>query len=334
MDNSVGIRSKAHEKSELLTDIQRDHGGGIDAARLAFGGARIGWADLSTGINPQPYPLPTFAAEVWTALPDTAAMDALCAAARQFWNVPPAAAIMAAPGASALIAQIPALRAPGRVHIPAPTYNEHAAAFALQGWHAGGADRADAQVVVNPNNPTGAVWSAQNLPVASPALTIIDESFCDVWPDRSLIQLSRHEGTLVLKSFGKFWGLAGLRLGFAIGDPELVARLRALLGPWAVSGPAMQVGAAALQDASWADSTRQRLAHDSERLDALMVKAGAKVEGGTPLFRLYHVDAAADWQNRLAQHHIWSRVFPYNSNWLRLGLPHPLHWPRLEAALA
>jgi len=334
MDNSVGARSKTCEKSGLLTGFQRDHGGGIDAARAAFGGARIGWADLSTGINPLPYTVPAFGQDVWTALPDTSAMEELCSAARRFWNVPQEAAIVATPGASSIIAQIPTLCARGCVHIPAPTYNEHAAAFEMHGWKAGTAKEANAQVVVHPNNPTGALWTAQTLPAAAPALTVIDESFCDVCPEQSLITLSDRKGTLVLKSFGKFWGLAGIRLGFAIGDPALIEQLRARLGPWAVSGPALRVGAVALDDLSWADQTRQRLARDSDRLDRLMVNAGASVEGGTPLFRLYRVDAALDWQTRLARHHIWSRVFPYNPQRLRLGLPHPLHWSRLEAALA
>lgn len=317
-----------------MTGFQRDHGGGIDAARAAYGGERIGWVDLSTGINPQPYSVPAFDQGVWTALPDTAAMTRLCEAARHFWKVPSDAAIVAASGASAIIAQIPTLCPQGCVHIPAPTYNEHAAAFEMHGWQTGDADDAQAQVVVHPNNPTGTLWSATTLPVATPALTVIDESFCDVCPEQSLIALSAREGTLVLKSFGKFWGLAGIRLGFAIGDPALIERLNARLGPWAVSGPALHVGAAALGDPSWAGETRRRLARDSDRLDALMANAGAALEGGSPLFRLYHVDDAAAWQTRLARHHIWSRIFPYNPHWLRLGLPHPLHWPRLEAALA
>lgn len=128
-------------------------------------------------------------------------------------------------------------------------------------------------------------------------------------------------GTLILKSFGKFWGLAGLRLGFVIGDPALVARLGQMLGPWPVSGPALHIGAAALRDGAWAEAMRARLATDATRLDTMMTEAGAQIVGGTPLFRLYEVDDAQAWQERLAQHHIWTRVFPYNPRWLRLGLP-------------
>jgi cobalamin biosynthetic protein CobC len=308
---------------------QRDHGGGIDAAVARHGGTRAAWLDLSTGINPVPYPLPRLDPEVWTALPDRAAEAALVTSARRCWQVPAGAEVLAAPGASSLIARLPALRVPGRVQIPAPTYNEHAAAFAAHGWHRA-EERADAKVLVHPNNPTGHWYAPSD--VDAP-LTVIDESFADVAPDRSLVGLADRDGVLVLKSFGKFWGLAGLRLGFAIGPPGLIAPLREMLGPWPVSGPALAVGATALDDADWQARTRRRLEEDAARLDALMHSAGAEVAGGTPLFRLYRVAKAADWQARLARHHIWSRVFPYSDSYLRLGLPAPEGWPRLESAL-
>lgn len=306
----------------------RDHGGGIDGARARWGGARADWLDLSTGINPEPYPLPVLPPDAWTALPDRAAQQALEDSARRFWAVPERAAVLAAPGASALIARIPALRPPGTVRIPGPTYNEHAAAFRAGGWTVG--ENGEAVVVVNPNNPDGRLWSAAEIDAP---FAVIDESFADTDPGLSLIAESDRPGRIVLKSFGKFWGLAGLRLGFAIGDPALVARLEDMLGPWPVSGPALAIGAAALSDAPWAVATRARLRADADRLDRLMIGAGAGVEGGTPLFRLYRVDDAAAWQDRLARHRIWSRLFPYSAHWLRLGLPGPSGWDRIESAL-
>lgn len=321
------------KESGLLTDNERDHGGGLDAAIHEYGGERIGWIDLSTGINPHPYPVAQLPFDAWTALPDKLAQSHLTAAARRFWNIPDDAAVIAASGASALIAQLPQIVPQGLVHIPAPTYNEHAAAFEASGWTMTDSPEATAQVVVHPNNPDGRVWTQDALPVRDATLTIIDESFCDVSPGHSLIALAGHEGTVVLKSFGKFWGLAGLRLGFLAGDPELVNHLSDRIGPWAVSGPALHLGTQALNDQNWAISTRQRLAEDAARLDACMQIAGAKCVGGTTLFRLYKVDDAPQWQTKLARHHIWSRTFPYAPNWLRLGLPHTLHWPRLEAAL-
>lgn len=308
----------------------RDHGGGLDAAIATYGGTRPEWIDLSTGINPIPYPLPQFSASDWTALPDTAAQTALLTAARDFWTVPDGADILAAPGASALIARIPALAPAKRVAIPQPTYNEHAAAFQAQGWEVSGDDTATARVLVHPNNPDGRIWTAGDI---TAQLTVIDESFCDVMPQASLVALADRPGVVVLKSFGKFWGLAGLRLGFAIAHPDTIAVLKDLTGPWAVSGPALTTGTAALRDTDWADATRARLAQDAARLDQLIISRGAEIVGGTDLFRLYNVKNATDWQARLAQNWIWSRIFPYSDTYLRLGLPPQDGWARLEAAL-
>lgn len=308
---------------------QRDHGGGIDAAAAKWGGQRQDWVDLSTGINPVPYDIADFPADSWTALPDRAAFDALELAARRFWSIPDDASVLAAPGASSIIAQLPAILKGTSVAITKPTYNEHEAAFLANGWQPT-TGSADVGVVVHPNNPDGRIWAEHELKTQT---QIIDESFCDVTPDLSHMLLAKKPGTVILKSFGKFWGLAGLRLGFAIGDPDIIAKLATQLGPWQVSGPALDIGARALADTDWASNARSRLATDAIRLDALMTHAGAQALGGTDLFRLYRTNNAQDWQDRLAQNQIWSRIFPYSDHWLRLGLPAPSDWDRLEAAL-
>ncbi len=308
---------------------KRDHGGGIDAAAARWGGTRADWIDLSTGINPVPYPVPTLTGDVWTALPDAAAFARFESAARAFWSVPDTAHMVVASGASALIAAMPTLASKGPVHIPAPTYNEHAASFDAYGFRSGSAATSPTHVYVHPNNPDGRTWPT---PKAS-ALTIIDESFCDTLPEASRISEAGQDGVVVLKSFGKFWGLAGLRLGAFFGAKEQADTLRSRIGPWAVSGPALAIGAEALSNLAWAEWTRARLAHDANRLDVLMTRAGATVAGGTTLFRLYDVDDAAAWQERLAQSKIWSRIFPYSDSWLRLGLPASDGWKRLEQAL-
>ena len=307
----------------------RDHGGGLDAAMAAHGGTRADWLDLSTGINPVPYPLPALPDHAWTALPDRAATEALLLVARTFWHVPGDAEVIPAPGLSALIARLPhALGAP-RIRIPGPTYNEYAASFGQAGVPL--ADDPDAPIVaVHPNNPDGRLWPADRLP----SVAVLDESFCDTTPSESHVARTSRPGTIVLKSFGKFWGLAGLRLGFAILSPgPMATRLRDALGPWPVSGPALAIGTAALNDPAWAEATRARLAQDSARLDALLTARGAKVVGGTTLFRLYEVPDALAWHDRLARAHVLSRVFPYSQTWLRLGLPAPSRWAQLEAAL-
>lgn len=315
-------------------DGQPDHGGGVDAAAAQYGGARGTWIDLSTGINPIPWPVPAFPAQAWTALPDEAAQKRLLAAARSFWKVPDQAVILAAPGASALIARMPAIAPAGSVAIPGPTYNEHARAFRAAGRRVTEDPGAEIRVIVHPNNPDGRLW-----PAPQGGFTVIDESFCDVTPGESHIALAARPGCIILKSFGKFWGLAGLRLGFAIGHPETLCPpgqpgMAALLGPWPVSGPALEIGAAALSDTAWAETARQRLARDGARLDGLMLGRGARPAGGTSLFRLYDVPDAAAWQAALARRQIWTRIFPYSATWLRLGLPGgETDWARLAAAL-
>lgn len=305
---------------------KRDHGGGLDAAVATYGGVRSKWLDLSTGINPEPYPVGEIGADAWTALPDQGAMDRLLRAARAFWNVPDSAAIVAANGASAIIAAMPHVWTGTRVLIPTPTYNEHAAAFNANGWDIVGDGSSDVSVIVHPNNPNGRVWEVAQ----HPRPVVIDESFCDVMPEASHVGIAAHPETVVLKSFGKFWGLAGARLGFAICAPELAQRLRDQLGPWAVSGPTLEIGARSLEDQTWAKNTRERLAADAKRLDDLV---GWPLVGGTDLFRTYEVPDAAAMQEKLARGHVWSRVFPYSKTWIRLGLPATDRWGQLEAAL-
>lgn len=317
----------------MTASAPRDHGGGLDGAAARWGGTRDAWLDLSTGINPVSYPIPDIPGPDWTALPDESAFSDLVAAARDFWAVPDGLDILPAPGASALIAALPGLVPASRVEIPGPTYNEHAAAFAAHGW-AQGTGPGAAFVAVHPNNPNGRLWQAEEIPTDR-ALTVLDESFCDIAPEASLMPLAARPRTVILKSFGKFWGLAGLRLGFAIGQAETLAPLRDRIGPWAVSGPALRVGALALRDTGWAAKTRARLDRDAARLDALAMGFGWSVTGGTALFRLYDTPDASAAQNRLARHQIWTRRFPYSDRWLRLGLPGTeADWGRVARALS
>jgi cobalamin biosynthetic protein CobC len=319
----------------------RDHGGDLAAAIARHGGAPGDWLDLSTGINPRawPYParLPPLPAAAWARLPEAPALEALLAAARRAYGVPPTAAIVAAPGASALIRLVPRLARRVAVAIPGPTYNEHAAAFAAEGWRV--ADRpgpgVTAAVIVNPNNPDGRLWARSDLLLMAEALDllVVDESFIDPVPEFSLVPDTAREGLVVLRSFGKFFGLAGLRLGFAIGAPAAIARLGALLGPWAVSGQAIEIGRTALADSGWTAAERARLAADAERLSTLGRAAGWREVGGTALFRTFATPDARAARDRLAAARIWSRVFPYSPTWLRLGLPGEAGWVRLEAAL-
>lgn len=316
---------KAYGKNNL-----RDHGGGLDAAVAQFGGARENWLDLSTGINPSPYPAGPISLQSMTALPDQGAYQNLIEAARQFWSIPKEAKVLPAAGASALIAALPGLIRGQKVAIAQPTYNEHQAAFMAAGWGLSN-DHPDVQVAVHPNNPDGRLWQSQEL---TAPLAIIDESFADVCPQHSLIHETARPGRIVLKSFGKFWGLAGVRLGFAIGADPVLDKLAERLGPWQVSGPALEIGTAALNDKKWAESTRIQLAKDARRLDQILLAAGAEGVGGCDLFRLFSVKSAKQWHQKLAQHHILSRIFSYSDHYLRLGLPSADGWDRLQRALS
>ena len=307
----------------------------------AHGGAADAWLDLSTGINRQPWPVPAFPPGVLTALPTaTLAAEALEAARAAYGTDAPGLALA---GAQAAIGLAPRLRPPGTVRILAPTYAEHAARFAAEGWRVeevadvSALAGADAAVVVNPNNPDG----RRHAPGALAALAgevgllVVDESFADAEPALSLAPRLPAEGALVLRSLGKFYGLAGLRLGFAFGGPEDIARLAALAGPWAVSGPALWAGARALGDHAWAEATAARLAAEAPRLDALGRGAGWRPLGGTGLFRLFEVPGGgAAAQARLARARIWSRAFAARPHWLRLGLPGAeAEWARLARAM-
>ena len=319
----------------------RDHGGNLDWAMEHFGGAPEDWIDLSTGINRCPYPVPDLPVASWTALPTRTAMAGLTAAAAATYRT--SAAIAPVAGAQMAIQMLPRLSTPGTARILAPTYNEHAAALRSAGWQVeevsdladlAGADLA---VVVNPNNPDGQKHAPEALLDLhrKVARLIVDESFADPTPHLSLSRHAAKRGLFLLRSFGKFYGLAGLRLGFVIGHPEEIAALSDMAGPWPVSGSAIEIGRRALADHDWAEATTIRLGFEAARLDRRAEAAGWQLVGGTPLFRLYETDDAASAQTRLAEARIWSRRFPYSDTWLRLGLPgDEAEWDRLAQALS
>lgn len=325
-----------------MTREPRDHGGNLDAAMRRHGGDAAHWIDLSTGINPVPYPVPDLDARAFTALPTQTDMDALRATAATCYAT--RAQVTPLAGAQAAIQAVPHLTERGVARVLIPTYNEHAAALRACGWtveEVGTPDAltgADCAVVVNPNNPDGARHDPDRLTALAGqvGLLVVDESFADPDPDLSLAPLL-HDATdnvIVLRSFGKFYGLAGLRLGFVLSGAGMAARLDALAGPWPVSGPAIELGRQALGDRDWYGETCARLARDAARLDAVAARAGWSLVGGTPLFRTYATPDAHAAQERLARHHIWSRIFPWSRHWLRLGLAGPpAHWDRIRAAL-
>jgi cobalamin biosynthetic protein CobC len=315
------------------------HGGRLGAARTAWPDAPTPWLDLSTGINPCPYPVPVLAAETWSRLPDPLALQALEQAAATAFGVEDPARVVAAAGSEALIRLLPRLLTARRVAISTRTYGGHAEAWRTVGAEvaAVGDPTADLRVLVNPNNPTGRALTADQVLDLTDGPLLVDEAFVEVDPALSVGPLAGapgHERLIVLRSFGKFHGLAGVRLGFLIAEPGLAARMRQALGDWPVSGPAIAVGLAAYADREWAVQTRLRLEDDAARLDVALRRAGFDIAGGTALFRLARADDAPRRFQVLAQAGILTRPFSWDETLIRLGLPGPEQdWLRLTTAL-
>lgn len=315
----------------------QDAPAGMDAHTIGHGGdlaqaERVGgtapWLDLSTGINPYPFPYRP-SEQAMTALPQPAAEAVLLAAARTTYGVPQFAEIVAAPGTQAIISWLPRLVTARTVAVIGPTYAEHASAWAAAGARVRSVETpaeaagADICVIVNPNNPDGRRLSRGEIAEAAErtvTLTVVDEAFMDLHPEETA---AGTPGTLVMRSFGKFYGLAGLRLGFAIGAPPLINTLLRALGPWAVSGPALEAGAQALGDDAWGDAMRRTLADDRVDLDAALTSAGFAVQGGTDLYRLAAHPNAAAFHLALAKRGVWTRRFGDRPDRLRFGMPGP-----------
>ena len=303
--------------------------------------------DLSTGINPFSYPLPRLDAEVFARLPEPADVDRLAAIAAAAYGAPSADHVVVAPGLQLVLPMVAALMPPGRAAVLSPTFDEHARVAGLAGHtvcevaalrELTGAELA---IVVNPNNPDGRLIARDTLlalaDALAPGLLVVDEAFMEAAPEPATslaVDVGRHN-LVVLRSFGKFFGLAGLRLGFVLTAPEIAARLAATLGPWAVSGPALAAGAAALADTAWIATMRARLADTARRLDALLIAAGLEVAGGTTLFRLVRTPAAGAVFDRLGRAGIVVRRFAGHPSWLRFGMPgSETDWRRLASALS
>jgi cobalamin biosynthesis protein CobC len=324
------------------------HGGDLGAARRLFPGAPEPFIDLSTGINPKPYPLPRLSAELFARLPDPGAVDLLAQAAARAYGAPTAAHVVAAPGTQILLPLAAGLVRPGRAAILTPSYLELSRAALLAGHNVKTVRRiedcGDAALIIvgNPNNPDGRLIPRTTLLTLvrdlrrRSGVLVIDEAFMDVEPPGASLAADVMSGNVVvLRSFGKFFGLAGVRLGFAIAAPALAVRLAALLGPWAVSGPALAVGTKALTDTDWIERTRKRLAKAASKLDAILKASGLHIIGGTSLFRLAQTPSASAWFHHLGRAGIFVRAFPHNASWLRFGLPgNAREWQRLDAAMA
>ncbi|MFV3125996.1 threonine-phosphate decarboxylase CobD [Niveispirillum sp. KHB5.9] len=312
------------------------HGGDLGRMAALFPDAPRPWVDLSTGINPWPYPLPELDPALWRRLPSAADEQALKQAAMSAYGITDPDAILAAPGSQVLISGLPFLRPAGAdVAIIGPTYGEHAPAWARAGHGVRmiadlpslEGPLPDVLLLVNPNNPDGRTYDpARLLPLLAEisrrgGWMVVDEAFCDLRPDLSLASHAGGEGLIVLRSFGKFYGLGGLRLGFLLGPADIIRAMAARLGPWAVAGPALAVGAAALADADWQAMARNRLATATATVLSLYLKGGFELVGGTDLFTLVRCDRTRDLFTMLGRAGLLARAFTNCPGLFRLGLP-------------
>jgi cobalamin biosynthetic protein CobC len=324
-----------------------EHGGRLREAAEGYGIPVQDWLDLSTGINPDGWPVPEVPGSAWARLPEED--DGLEEAAARCYG---ARGVLPVAGSQAAIQALPLLRTPGRVGIPKVGYREHARAWQRAGHTlvrlvdgdsgrepGEGLDQLDVLVVINPNNPTGRRWPASTLLDWHARLSarggwlLVDEAFMDTTPEDSLAPFTDRPGLIVLRSPGKFYGLAGARVGFVLAAAGLREALRSQLGPWTLSGPARHIARLALADRPWQESTRVSLRRASARLAALLSEHGLPPAGGSDLFQWVRTAEATRIQDRLARHGIWVRRFDAPPS-LRFGLPGAeAAWTRLESGL-
>ncbi|AIC21573.1 threonine-phosphate decarboxylase [Pseudomonas chlororaphis] len=319
-----------------------EHGGRLRKAAEQYGIAEADWLDLSSGLAPWPWPIPEIGIRAWARLPETD--DGLEQAARDYYG---AAHVLPVPGSQAAIQLLPRLRRAGKVGVLSPCYAEHAEAWRRSGYIVREVleqevdfflDSLDVLVVVNPNNPTGLSLTPERLLDWHARLAqrggwlVVDEAFMDNTPQLSLAAQADQVGLIVLRSFGKFFGLAGVRLGFVLAERKLLKLLAEQVGPWAVSGPTRVLGQVCLRDSQ--GHARQRLRSEvaSLRLAHLLERHGLKPQGGCALFQWLITDRAELLHEFMARRGILLRLFSHNSS-LRFGLPaDEADWSRLEQA--
>lgn len=319
------------------------HGGQIRAAAARYGIAMESWLDLSTGINPIPFVPPEIPLMAWARLPQE--QDGLEGAAARYYGTPD---LLPVSGSQAAIQLLPRLRSRCRIGVLHPGYAEHAHA-----WHSAGhevqelcTDKIAAQinnldvlVLMQPNNPTGEVFTHTQLREWYACLAerggwlVVDEAFIEASMQTSFVPPQMPQGLIVLRSLGKFFGLAGARVGFVLAHAELLAHLRAALGPWSLAGPSRYVAQAALLDSTWQATTRKRLLQDGARLAQLLSDAGLPPAGGCGLFQWVLTEQAEAIHQQLAQRGILARLFTQPRS-VRFGLPgSAAEWSRLGIAL-
>lgn len=313
------------------------HGGRLDDAMRLFPAAPLPWIDLSTGINPRPWRPRAPIAHDPAPLPSRESLAALEVAAAGYFGVDPVR-VAAVPGSEIALRLLGAIGLPRPIVALRPGYGTHAEVADEVGTLGHGIGKGGTLLLANPNNPDGRLIEPARLRglAGADGWLVVDEAFVDVVPDHSILRgLDEAAPVIVLRSFGKFFGLAGVRLGFVVAPPAIVARVRALLGDWPVSAEAIACGQAAYADRDWIAAARGALTESAARLDTLLARHGLPVAGGTALFRLVEHSEARAVFARLAETGILTRPFADRADWLRFGLPpDDAAFARLDHALA
>lgn len=320
-----------------------EHGGHLIDAINKYNIPKQQWLDLSTGINPNGWPIPDIPAECWQRLPETA--DGLVKAAQQYYQC---SSILPVAGSQAAIQTLPLLRAKCKVGVLTPAYAEHAYSWKQAGHHvielnnediASQLHQIDVLILINPNNPTGKRFTKQQLLDWHSQLKqrkgwlIVDEAFIDSMPEESLSDFPVCEGLIILRSIGKFFGLAGIRCGFVLTEVSLLMALNEKLGPWAISHPSRYIATRALLDKNWQQQTGLALKSQSIRLVSLLAKYDLRAENATDLFVWVKTSIAPQLYEQLAQQGLLTRLFSV-PNSLRFGLPkNEQQWRYLEYCL-
>ena len=321
-----------------------EHGGKLYSAAQHYDIPVADWLDLSTGINPNGWPVPTkFPTEVWSQLPQQD--DGLVTAAHDYYQCE---SLIAVAGSQAAIQALPYLRSKSRVGIMTPAYAEHAYAWQQAGHEVIPLDidsisnaitQLDVLVIINPNNPSAQQFRSEQLLSwhqqleAKNGWLIIDEAFIDPTPEHSLATHCPTDGLIVLRSLGKFFGLAGLRIGFVLAEAKLLQQLANRLGPWPIAHASRYIAQLALQDTTWQQQCRHVLREQGTRLQQLLASVGLPPHGSCALFQWVKIDEAELIHQDLAQQGILTRVFKVPAS-LRFGLPKSEHdWQRLHTTL-
>jgi len=321
-----------------------EHGGNLAAASQQYNIPLSDWLDLSTGINPNGWPVPeNLPNTIWSHLPIE--YDGLLTAAQAYYQCKN---LLAVAGSQAAIQVLPRMRKHSRVGLLTPSYAEHAHSWRQAGHIVVELDSSsindalleiDVLVIINPNNPTAELISPSQLLTwhnqlaARGGWLVIDEAFMDAMPEYSLLNQCPVEGLIILRSIGKFFGLAGLRVGFVFATPLFLQALAELLGPWPIAQASRYITTLALSDTDWQQQQRQILPKSSQRLCHLLTRFNLSPTAGCNLFQWVRSPLAKKWHQQLAQQGIFIRLFKKPAS-VRFGLPKDeLNWQRLTHAL-